>query len=92
MDLTKEQVQNLVSLAAQAQTLLGLSGSVADLQKWFEGIDIDVATFQDYVKQGQWVKDNKAVLDAIILKKTEIEKLNGEALDALNKYYTDLSR
>lgn len=92
VDLTKEQVQNLVSLAAQAQTLLGLSGSVADLQKWFEGIDIDVATFQDYVKQGQWVKDNKAVLDAVILKKTEIEKLNGEALDALNKYYTDLSK
>lgn len=92
VDLTKEQVQNLVSLAAQAQTLLGLSGSVADLQKWFEGIDIDVATFQDYVKQGQWVKDNKAVLDAIILKKAEIEKLNGEALDALNKYYTDLSK
>lgn len=92
VNLTQDQVQNLVSLAAQAQTLLGLSNSVNDLQKWFDGIGIDVPTFQEYVKEGQWVKTNKAVLDAIILKKAEIDKLNDAALTALNTYYNDLSK
>lgn len=92
VNLTQEQVQNLVSLAAQAQTLLGLNNTVTDLSKWFKDINIDVPTFQEYVKQGEWVKNNKTVLDAVIAKKAEIDKLNAAALDALNKYQADLEK
>ncbi len=91
-NLTADQVNNLKALAAQAQTLLGLNQSVQNLQKWFDGIGIDEPTFQEYVKQGAWVKNNKEVLDAVIAKKAEIEKLNATALDALNKYQADLSK
>lgn len=66
--------------------------AINDLNKWFDGIGLTPAEFQEYVKQGEWVKANKASLDAILAKKDEIGLLNKEALEALNKYANDLSK
>ncbi len=65
----------------------GLIATVDGLSEWFENIGITPAEFQQYVKEGKFVLENhQALADLIALK----DKLNGNALDALNKYYTDL--
>lgn len=69
-----------------------ITSAINDLSKWFEGIGLTPAEFQEYVKQGEWVKANKASLDAILAKKDEIGLLNKDALEALNKYANDLSK
>lgn len=67
-----------------------LSGKVAGLEKWFEGIGIDEATFQEYVKQGAWVEQNSAALDEVLQKKDAIAVLDKEALEDLNQYHKEL--
>lgn len=50
--------------------------------------DITADEFKDLVAQGNWVKTNQQALEAIIALK---DKLNGDALDALNGVYEDLA-
>ncbi|MCM1355213.1 MAG: hypothetical protein NC212_02265 [Staphylococcus sp.] len=95
LNLTADQVKNIIALAAQSESLLGVTESVDALKKavfgdenttglvkWFDGIGITPAEFQEYVKEGEWVKNNKAVL----------ELLNKEAIEALNDNYKDLAK
>lgn len=50
--------------------------------------DITADEFKKLVAQGNWVKTNQQALEAIIALK---DKLNGDALDALNGVYEDLA-
>ena len=52
------------------------------------GADMTPEKFADLVAQGNWVKTNQQALEAIIALK---DKLNGDALDALNGVYEDLA-
>lgn len=74
------------------QTVETVTSQVADLQKWFENIGLTPAEFQNLVKQGQWVIDNKVAAEKVLAKINEIEALNGDALAQLNTYYGDLSK
>ncbi|MDE6062889.1 MAG: hypothetical protein K2G00_09090, partial [Duncaniella sp.] len=67
----------------------GLVGQVEGLEAWFENINLTPAQFQEYVKQGQFVKDNKAALTELVRLQNE-GTLKEEALKELNKYATDL--
>lgn len=76
-------------------TVNSLVTDVQGVQAWFADFtDVDGTTpmtparFQELVKEGAWVSTNKAALNEILNKKLEIGKLNDEALDSLNKYYT----
>lgn len=83
-------------LISKVDTLISdyttLNGKVEGLEKWFQKEDgtnawSTVAEFQNLVNQGQFIIDNKVALDYLIGLK---DKLNGDALDALNKVYQDL--
>ena len=67
----------------------GLVSQVAGLEEWFENIGLTPAQFQEYVKQGQFVKDNNAALTELVRLQKE-GTLKEEALKELNKYATDL--
>ena len=96
---TEDQLTALKAIAGQAQALIGegLDGeggvikAVEDLNKWFDGIGIDAATFQEYVKQGAWVKAHAEALEGIEDLKTK-GLLSEEALQALADNYTQLSK
>lgn len=68
----------------------GLVSQVKGLEEWFKDINLTPAEFQEYVKQGEWVKNHKVALQNIENKKEEIAILNKTALEALNQYYADL--
>ena len=96
---SEEELTALKAIAGQAQALIGegLNGeggvikAVEDLNKWFDGIGIDAATFQEYVKQGAWVKAHAEALQGIEDLKTK-GLLSEEALQALADNYTQLSK
>ena len=67
----------------------GLVSQVAGLEEWFENIGLTPAEFQEYVKQGQFVKNNNAALTELVRLQKE-GTLNETALKELNKYATDL--
>lgn len=67
----------------------GLVSQVAGLEEWFKNIGLTPAEFQEYVKQGQFVKDNNAALTELVRLQKE-GTLNEKALKELNKYATDL--
>ena len=97
------------SIIALGNDVSGIKVDVKSLNKWFDNIGIDAATFQDYVMQGQWVKNNKLALEAMQPKVNElyeyiygkdgldgkkelIDKLDKNALDALNQYYKEFNQ
>lgn len=96
---SEEELTALKAIAGQAQALIGegLNGeggvikAVEDLNKWFDGIGIDAATFQEYVKQGAWVKAHAEALEGIEALKDK-GLLSEEALQALADNYTQLSK
>lgn len=80
--------------------IVNIKVDVAALEKWFEnftdenGDPMTPAKFQELVKEGAWVAANKvAITEAVNTvagikdKVDEIGKLEGAALDSLNKYY-----
>ncbi|MDE6823753.1 MAG: hypothetical protein K2J27_03365 [Duncaniella sp.] len=67
----------------------GLVGQVEGLEAWFENINLTPTQFQEYVKQGQFVKNNNAALTELVRLQNE-GTLKEEALKELNKYATDL--
>lgn len=84
---TIETIQGAISTINT--TLTGMQGQIDDLKKWFEGIGITPEQFQDYVKQGEFIKVNKAALDALVKLQNE-GLLNEDALKALNSVYQNL--
>lgn len=66
-----------------------INSGLSDLQAWFEGIGITVAEFQDYVKQGLFVKTNHDALEALVKLQND-GTLNEDALKALNNVYQNL--
>lgn len=86
-----DQIAELNKVLNGDGTNPGLVSTVADLSKWFEGIGLNPTEFQNLVKQGQYIIDNKAALDELVKLQNE-GTLNEEALKALNTYYNDLSK
>lgn len=83
-------------LSALSGTVSTIDGKVSTLEEWFKdftdekGNPMTPATFQDYVKQGAWVKAHSAALEQIEAKSAEIALLDKAAIEALNKVAADL--
>ncbi|MDE6683577.1 MAG: hypothetical protein K2J94_00170, partial [Duncaniella sp.] len=86
------------SIIALGNDVSGIKVDVTSLNKWFDNIGIDAATFQDYVMQGLWVKNNKLALEAMQPKVNELyeyiygkDGLDGkkELIDELDKNALD---
>ncbi len=91
LTLVQGQVNtNTTNIATNTANINALLTSVGELEKWFEGIGISVKEFQDYVKQGKFVKDNHDALEALV-KLINDGTIKGEALKALNEVYKNLS-
>ena len=85
-----DEVSSLKKVIYGDGTNPGLLSTVTDLEKWFAGIGLTPAEFQELVKQGQYIISNKAALDALVKLQND-GTLNEDALKELNKYYTDLA-
>lgn len=80
----------LAKLETQINGEGGLASQVAGLDKWFENIGLTPEQFQDYVKQGLFVKNNHDALQKLV----ELQNANvfdKEALEALNGMKGDLA-
>ena len=86
-----DEIESLKKVLNGDGTNPGLIATVAGLEEWFKGIGITPAEFQNLVKQGQYIIDNKVALDALVKLQNE-GTLNEDALKALNTYYNDLSK
>ena len=87
----KGDVANLQGDVATINTqITTLQNGLAGLEKWFQGIGLTVEQFQEYVKQGEFVKVNKDALQSLVNLIND-GTINGEALKALNEVYQNLS-
>ncbi|MDE6396299.1 MAG: hypothetical protein K2K84_03415, partial [Muribaculaceae bacterium] len=80
---------NKADIATLNGQVSALQGAVSGLEKWFEGIGMTVAEFQEYVRQGKFVKDNHDALKSLVDLIND-GTIKGEALKALNEVYKNL--
>ncbi|WP_297065819.1 hypothetical protein [uncultured Duncaniella sp.] len=84
------EIANLEKILNGDGTNPGLISTVDGLAKWFENIGLTVEEFQTYVKQGEFIFNNKTALETLVRLQNE-GTLNENALKALNEVYADLA-
>ncbi|MDE5666568.1 MAG: hypothetical protein K2I31_11660, partial [Duncaniella sp.] len=84
------EIKNLEKILNGDETNPGLISTVDGLAKWFENIGLTVDEFQTYVKQGEFIFNNKTALETLVRLQNE-GTLNENALKALNEVYADLA-